>query len=509
MLPGVSAKPAPSERDVRYPALVAGPLLGALVYWWLPENFTAANDSLVALTPAAKATIAIIVWMAVWWFTEAVHIAVTSLLPLVLFPLTGVADIKTTAGAYASDLIFLFIGGFILGMSINRWHLDKRIALAVLRMVGERPENVVAGFMLVSAFLSAFISNTATTIMLLPIALSVLSLHRPTHSAEQGVSSSADNFPVCLLIAIAYAASLGGISTIIGTPPNVFTANFIQDFPATESVGISFIGWMKMALPVSLTLLFICWLLLTHFVFRLNRQLPGIQRKQLTAQYRSLGPMSAGEWISLGVFALAATLWLARPAISQLDIEIAGTSYSPLSGLSDAGIAMLAALLLFVLPAGNKQAAMDWQTAVRLPWGIIILLGGGFALAKAVKANGIDLLLGSQIAGLAHLPDIAVLLLVVALVVFLTEFTSNTATTAVLIPVFASFAPLLDIPPLLLLIPATFAASCAFMMPIATPPNAVVFSSGHIRIPQMVRAGFWMNLAAVGLITCISWLWLA
>ena len=509
MLSGVPAKPAPGEYGVRYPALIAGPLLAALIYWGLPENFTAANGSLIPLTPAAKATVAIIVWMATWWFTEAVHIAVTSLLPLVLFPLAGVADIKTTAGSYASDLIFLFIGGFILGMSINRWHLDKRIALTVLQVVGERPENVVAGFMLVAAFLSAFISNTATTVMLLPIALSVLSLHRPAHLAARNTSSPADDFPVCLLIAIAYAASLGGISTIIGTPPNVFTANFIQNLPAAESVEISFAGWMKMALPISLSLLFICWLLLTRFVFRLNKQLPGISHKQLAVQYRGLGPMSAGEWVSLGVFVLAAVLWITRPVISRLEIEIAGASYLPLAGLSDAGIAMLAAMLLFVLPVGNKQAAMNWQTAVRLPWGIIILLGGGFALAMAVKSNGIDLLLGSQVAGLTHLPDLMVLLLIVALVVFLTEFTSNTATTAVLIPAFAAFAPLFDIPPLLLLIPATFAASCAFMMPIATPPNAVVFGSGHIRISQMVRAGFWMNLAAVGLITCVSWLWLA
>ncbi len=497
-----------SEGDVRYPALIAGPLLGALVYGVLPEHFIAPDGAPAALAPAAKATIAIIVWMAVWWFTEAVHIAVTSLLPLVLFPLTGVADIKTTAGAYASDLIFLFIGGFILGMSIHRWHLDKRIALAVLLMVGEKPQNIVAGFMLVAAFLSAFISNTATTVMLLPIALSVLSLRRPTHSTVQPPSTT-DDFPTCLLIATAYAASLGGISTIIGTAPNVFTVNFIQNMPATEAVEISFVGWMKMALPVSLTLLVACWLLLTRFVFRLDRQPSGIQRKQLLEQYRALGPMRAGEWISLGVFTLAATLWIARPAISQLAIEIAGISYSPLSGLSDAGIAMFAALLLFVLPAGNKQAAMDWQTATRLPWGVIILLGGGFALAQAVKSNGIDLLLGNQVAGLAHLPDFAVLLLLVAVVVFLTEFTSNTATTAVLIPAFAAFAPSFDLPPLLLLIPATFAASCAFMMPIATPPNAVVFGSGQIRIPQMVRAGFWMNLIAIGLITCISWLWIA
>ncbi len=498
------------KNSLRYPALIAGPLLGALLYWSLPDSYITPNGNEVLLAPAAKMTIAIAVWMGVWWFTEAVDIAITAMLPLALFPMFGIADIKATAASYASDLIFLFVGGLILGLSINRWHLDKRIALLVLLAMGERPANIVAGFMLVSAFLSAFVSNTATTIMLFPIALSVLSLRDTVVSDEKKAAPYTDNFSVCLMIAIAYAASLGGISTIIGTPPNVFTANFIQNSLTAEfSADISFVGWVKMALPVSLTLLFACWLLLTHLVFPLDRQLPGIRRENLKVHYYALGSMSNGEWISLSVFILAATLWVTRPFISGINVEIAGNTYLPFAGLSDAGIAILAALLLFVLPAGNGQAAMDWQTAVRLPWGILILLGGGFALAKAVKSNGVDQLLGAQIAGFAHLPDLAVLLLVVTLVVFLTEFASNTATTAVLVPMFAAVASAFDIPPLLLLIPVSFAASCAFMMPVATPPNTIVFGSGYIRVSQMVKSGFWMNLIAIVMITTISYFYLS
>lgn len=499
-----------TEKSVNYPALIAGPVLAAFLYWLLPDSYTALDGSEASLLPAMKAVISMIVWMVVWWFSEAVDIAVTAMLPLALFPLLGIADIKTTAASYASDLIFLFAGGFILGLSLSRWHLDKRIALLVLLSTGERPANIVAGFMLVAAFLSAFVSNTATTIMLFPIAMSVLSRRAaaPSHDGNT-YDVRSDNFVVCLMIAIAYAANLGGMSTLVGTAPNAFTATFIQNsLPPHSSTEISFVSWTKMALPVNLTLLLVCWLLLTHFIFPLRQQLPGIERDTLKEHYRMLGPMSKGEWASLIVFALTATLWITRPAIAAFSIEIDGNLYLPFKGLSDASIAIFAALLLFTLPVGDGRAAMDWPTAVRLPWGILILLGGGLALAKAVKDHGIDQLLGAQISSFAHLPDWAILLLAITLVVFLTEITSNTATTAVLVPMFAAFAPVLDIPPLLLLIPVTFAASCAFMMPVATPPNAIVFGSGFIHVSQMIKSGFWMNLIAIALITTISYFWL-
>lgn len=487
--------------------MAAGPLLAALTYWSLPDGYTSIAGAETAITPAAKATVAMLVWMATWWFTEAVHLAVTAMLPIALFPLFGVADVKTATAPYASHLIFLFAGGFIIGLAVHRWRLDKRIALLVLLAVGERPSHVVAGFMLVSAFLSAFLSNTATTIMLLPIALSLLSLRDAGSAAS---SARADNFTVCLLIAIAYSASIGGISTLVGTAPNVFTASFVQDsLPEQFRTDISFVGWAKMALPVTLTLLPACWLLLTHVVFPLGDKLPGAGREIVRAQYRELGAVGRGEWNTLGVFALAAVLWVSRPLLNAAEIEIAGQPYTPFAGVSDAGIAMFCALLLFLLPAGGGRAAMDWKTAVQLPWGILLLLGGGFSLAAAVKSHGVDRLLGAQIAGIEQLPDFAVILLVVALIVFVTEFTSNTATTAALIPMLAAFAPAAGIHPLLLVVPATFAASCAFMMPVATPPNAIVFGSGYLRIPQMVKAGFWLNLIAVVLVSTVSYFWLA
>ena len=499
-----------AESKVNYPAVFAGPLLAVLTYLLLPDTYASVSGAESEVTSAAKMTVAMIVWMAVWWFTEAVHISATALLPLALFPLLGIADIKTTASSYASHLIFLFTGGFIIGLAIHRWRLDKRIALLVLLAVGERPANVVAGFMLVAAFLSAFVSNTATTIMLLPIAISVLTL-RDRDDADESASSTPrpDNLAVCLMIAIAYAASIGGISTLVGTAPNAFTAQFVQDsLPEAFRTEISFVGWMKMALPVTLTLLPICWLLLTHVVFPLGDKPLGAGRARLLEHYHELGTVSRGEWITLAVFVSAAAMWVTRPLINGIEFEVAGAMYQPFAGVSDAGIAMFAALLLFLLPGGDGRAVMDWPTAVQLPWGILLLLGGGFALAAAVRSNGVDQLLGAQVTVFSNLPDFAVLMLVVALVVFLTEFASNTATTATLVPLLAAFAPVFDIHPLLLLLPATFAASCAFMMPVATPPNAIVFGSGYLRIAQMVKAGFWMNLVAIALVSFVGYFWI-
>ena len=504
-----SALPA-TERAPRYPALIAGPLLAAVVYWLLPDAYIALDGSETPIAHETRATIALIAWMATWWFTEAVHLAVTALLPLALFPLFGVAGIEVVASSYASHLIFLFVGGFIIGLAIHRWRLDKRIALLVLLVVGERPANVVGGFMLVAAFLSAFVSNTATTIMLLPIALSVLGLRDAEGGEADSLIAGDDRFAVCLMLAIAYAASIGGISTLIGTAPNVFAATFIHD-SLVPGLGadISFVGWLKMALPAVLVLLPVCWLLLTHVVFPLGERLPGARRQALIAHYRELGTVSRGEWLTLAVFAFAATLWITRPLIGSFEITIGGVAYAPFAGLSDAGIAIFAALLLFVLPAGDGRAVMDWRTAVQLPWGIVLLLGGGLALAAAVKSHEVDLLLGAQATAFSQLPDFAALLLVVALIVFLTEFASNTATTAALVPMLAAFAPVFDIHPMLLIIPATFAASCAFMMPVATPPNAIVFGSGRLHVSQMVKAGFWINLAAIAVVTLVGYFWVS
>ena len=491
----------PVEPHKRYFFIALGPLLAMACYYYLSSGDSMDGKSSL-MTPATKATIAMIVWMGVWWLSEAVDLAVTSLLPLAMFPLLGVADLGAAAAPYASHFIFLFVGGFIIALAMQRWRLDRRIALRILLLFGARPANMIAGFMFITAILSAFITNTATTAMMLPIALSVLSVQAGDHPSVQST-----RLAVCMMLGIAYSASIGGMSTLIGTVPNAFAAGFLE-----ERIGggftVDFLDWMMMALPATVLVLILSWFLLTQVLFHFdNSQDSGFGRTQLLQAYAELGTMRREEWMVLAVFAAAVFLWITRKALNDFSFSVGGSIYQPFAGLHDANIAVLAAISLFVLP-GRSEPLMNWSTAVRLPWGVLLLLGGSFSLATAISNNGVDLLLASHVEPYLAWPPWALVLLFVVMVVFLTELTSNTATTASLVPLFAAFAPLMDVHVALIVVPVALAASCAFMTPIATPPNAIVFSSGFLHVKDMMRAGLWINVAAICVLLLIALLWL-
>jgi sodium-dependent dicarboxylate transporter 2/3/5 len=486
--------------------LFAGPLLAVLVGVTLPETYANASGEIVPLAAAGRATTAVAVWMACWWLSEAIPVYATALLPLVLLPLLGAASMKAAAAPYAHELIFLFMGGFMIALAMERWGLHRRIALATLRLVGNQPINVVGGFMFVTAALSMWVSNTATAIMLLPVATSVIALVARQHGATTAAEAVADsasplrNFALCLLLGIAYSASIGGLATPIGTPPNVLLLSYVKTHLGRE---ISFARWMGVALPLVVVLLPLTWLLLTRVLYPIRLGPIEGGRRLFSRALHELGPLSRGERSVLVVFLLAAASWISRPLLNGL--EFAGVR--PLAGLTDAGIAMIAAMLLFLAPGERtpRRFALDWETAIKLPWGILLLFGGGLSLAAAIQVNGVGEFLASLVAGLAGTPSLVIVLSVVTGIVFLTELTSNTATTATLIPVLAALAPGLGLEPLTLIVPAALAASCAFMLPVATPPNAIVFGSGLVRMPEMSRAGFWLNWLSIALITGLTY----
>jgi sodium-dependent dicarboxylate transporter 2/3/5 len=492
-----------TRTTVQWVGLLLAPLLAAFAYAALPEAYPSAEGEVVPFTHAGRVTVGVGVWMAVWWMTEAIPVYATALIPLALLPLFGAASSKAAAAPYGHELIFLFMGGFILALSMERWRLHRRIAFFALRFAGTRPVSIVGAFMLVSAVLSMWVSNTATAIMMLPVALSVIQLARGGEKAAAGTQLSQEdggvaNFALCLLLGVAYGCSIGGIGTLIGTPPNLFLASYVESQLGRE---ISFALWMGVALPLVAVFLPLTWLLLTRVLYPIELQTIEGGDSLTREAYASFGPMNAGERWTLVVFAATAGLWIFRPWIS--DLEIGGSM--PFAGLSDSAVAILAALCLFVIPVdrSRRQFVMDWETAVKLPWGLLVLFGGGLSLAAAIRHNGVGEFLGSQVSGLAGVPSVVLVLGIVTLMIFLTELTSNTATAATLIPIFAELAPALGVSPLLLVVPAAIGASCAFMLPVATPPNAIVFASGYVTIPQMSRAGVWLNLLGIVLITLL------
>jgi sodium-dependent dicarboxylate transporter 2/3/5 len=475
------------RRRLRRAGLFAGPTLAALTWAIVPDTASNSAGDVVAIGQGARATAAVAIWMATWWLSEAIPIYATALLPLALLPLLGAASMRATAAPYAHELIFLFLGGFLIANAMERWSLHRRIALSVLRFAGERPANVVAGFMGVTALLSMWVSNSATAIMMLPVALSVID----TVESQMPEGTPSRNFGIAMLLGIAYGASIGGIATPIGTPPNLFLLSFIAESLGRE---ISFVRWMGVGLPLVAVFLPIAWWLLTQRLYPLEEGRIEGGRALIESERRRLGPMSRGERIVLAVFGAAALLWVTRPLL-------------PVAGLTDAGIAMLAATVLFVTPVDWRtgEFALDWETAARTPWGVLLLFGGGLSLAAAIRVNGVGELLGGQVGVFAGAPSLVVVLFVVTTIVFLTELTSNTATTATFIPILAALAPGLGLEPLLLIVPAAIAASCAFMLPVATPPNAVIFGSGRVGIPEMSRAGFWLNWIGVVLVTALAY----
>lgn len=447
----------------------------------------------------AQRVAAVTLLMASWWISEAIPIPATSLLPIVLFPTLGILSTPEATEPYASHLIFLYMGGFIIALAMQRWDLHRRLALRVIQFIGFSPARLVLGFMVAAAVLSAFVSNTATTVMMLPIGMAVIvqviqEMNRSGHAnAETSLSPLALN----LMLGIAYASSIGGIATLIGTPPNTVLAGYLTK---TYGYEITFAQWLKVGVPLAVIFLPLAWL----WLIKVSNPMPKLELpnadKIIAKELAEMGAMSRAERLTAVVFGLTALGWVFRPQLADL---------FPSPGMvKDATIAMAGALILFVLPVNFKKRlfVMDWEWAAKLPWGVLILFGGGLSLAKAFDSSGLAAWVVGQVSLLNTLPLLAIIVGITALVIFLTEFTSNTATATMLMPVLAGIAIGLGESPLLLLAPAAIAASCAFMLPVATPPNAIVFGSGYVRIPDMVRCGFGLNIIAIVLIPIIVYL---
>lgn len=457
--------------------LVLGPLSFFLVVFFFHPD---------GLSDEANAVLASTVWIAIWWITEAIPIAVTALLPLILFPLSGGLDLSTTSASFGHKYVFLYMGGFIIAIAIEKWNLHKRIALTIINFIGSDIRKIILGFMLATAFLSMWISNTATSVMMLPIGMAII---KQLQDNPNTVEDENKTFGKALMLAIAYSASIGGVATLIGTPPNLVLAGVVLD---TYGYEITFLQWLSFGLPISLVLLCICWKYLTRYAFQFKQKdFPG-GKQEIKRQLDQLGTLSYEEKMVAFVFATTAFCWISRSFLLQ----------RLLPALDDTIIAVFFAIVLFLIPAKNKKEQLiNWEEAVKMPWGIILLFGGGMALAKGFEVSGLAVWIGSQMTALSGLPILLLIFVLVAAVNFLTEITSNLATTAMLLPVLAPMALSIDVHPFVLMVGAAVAASCAFMLPVATPPNAVVFGSGYLRVPDMVRKGLFMNVVSIFTVT--------
>lgn len=434
---------------------------------------------------------AVALWMGIWWSTEAIPVPATAFLPLVTFELLGISSLSTAAESYAHPTIYLFFGAFVLALSVERWGLHKRFALFILTKTGTDGSRLTLGFMGVAALLSMWMTNTSTTMMLLPIAVSVAKVISDNISDVS--QQDKQNFQKVLLLGLAYAATIGGLSTLIGTPPNVLLAGFLSDQYGIE---IGFLNWMLVGVPVSLILLPVAWLVLAKLVFKFSIPETPASRKHLTRLKQELGAITMPEKRVAIIFLVVVFLWMFRRIISDV---------TGIAGLSDTGIVMTAAVLLFLMPSGRRgQNLMEWQDVARLPWGVLILFGGGLSLANAVSDSGLALWLGESLTPLSDMGVIAVVIAAAGLVIFLTELTSNLATAATFLPVIGAIASQSGIDVMTLSVPVALAASCAFMLPVATPPNAIVYSSGFINIPDMVRAGVYLNIISMALLTVVA-----
>lgn len=457
--------------------LLLGPLLFILIrLYFYPGGLSNEANGILAST----------LWIAVWWITEAIPIAATALLPIILFPLSGSLDIATTTASFGHKYVFLYLGGFLIAISIEKWNLHKRIALNIINIIGSNIQNIILGFMVATAFLSMWISNTATSVMMLPIGIAIVKQLKdnPKTNVNENVT-----FGKALMLAIAYSASIGGISTLIGTPPNLVLAGVVSELYNYE---ITFTQWFIFGFPISIILLIICWKYLISIAFKLKqKEFPG-GKQEIKRLLQALGKITYEEKMVSLVFASTAFCWITRSFLLQ----------KWLPKLDDTIIAIVFALILFIIPSKTKHKKLiSWKDTKELPWGIILLFGGGMALANGFENSGLALWIGSQMTSLVGLSTIIIILLLIASVNFLTEITSNLATTAMLLPVLAPMALTIDIHPFILMVGATVAASCAFMLPVATPPNAVVFGSGYLRIPDMVSKGFMMNVISIILLT--------
>ena len=490
--------------------LILGPLLmvGVILIPW-PEG----------PSPEARRTAGVTVLMAAWWVTEAIPIAVTALLPLALFPWFGILPSAKVAPAYANHLVFLFLGGFLLALSLERWGLHRRIALRVVQAVGTGPRRLTFGFMLATALLSMWVSNTATVLMMLPIAMAVVrrlsaGATRDGRSSPEITAEAAESLGLVLMLSLAYAAGIGGMGTLIGTPPNIVFAGMLhQIYPGAPEVG--FLQWMEIGLPLVLVLLPLSFVVVQRVApvvplgeFRFEAGGAHI-REELDA----LGPLGRAERLVATVFAATVLLWLTRSRLEIGSFVYPGwaTLFPHPGYIHDATVAVTMCIVLFLVPSGTVgpdgrgERLLAWADARKgVPWGILLLFGGGFALAAAFQQSGLALWMGGRLSGLGQLPLPALILAVCLGVMFMTEVTSNTATATLLLPILASTAGAIHVHPLLLMVPATLSASCAFMLPVATPPNAIVFGSGWVTIPRMARTGVLLNLMAAVLITLLA-----
>ena len=516
---------SPGEREpgisrttlrIRWTGFLLGLIFSTLIYAIMPDD----------VGHGAKLTAAVAVLMAAWWMTEALPIAATSLVPLVAFPVLGTdVEMETVGASYGNPIIFLFLGGFLIALAMQRWNLHRRIALVTLSIMGDQPGPMIAGFMIATGFISMWVSNTATAVMMLPIGMSVLMIvSKVMGTALNGAAGAADqdgaagdrgegtagnqsdggddtgigavvksNFGTALMLGIAYSASIGSLGTIIGTPPNLFLIGYLKD---NHDISIGFGQWMIVGVPLSVVMMAIAWFLLVKVLFKPEiDRIPG-GRELIREELAKLGPMSTGEKLVLAMFVLAAVSWISLPLIFE----------EP--PISDEGIAMAVGLLLFLIPGGANRGVrlLDWDTAEKLPWGVLLLFGGGLALSAQFSESGLTEWIGKTTSGLGVLPTILVVAIFAAIILFLTELTSNTATAATFVPVVGGVAMGLDLDPLLLTIPVALAATCAFMLPVATPPNAVAFGSGYVTVAQMVKGGLWLNVIGIVLITATVYL---
>lgn len=468
-------------------ALLAGPLSFFIIILF-PQG--------KELSTEAQSVLGITSWIAIWWVTEAIPIPVTSILPIILFPLTGALDIASTTASYGHKMIFLYMGGFIIALAIEKWNLHRRIALQTIYMIGKNADRIIFGFMLATYMLSMWISNTASTMMMLPIAIAVAKQFGDTSQSGEDIVGNeklSSSFGLPLMLGIAYAASIGGITTLIGTPTNAMLSAVVKDLFNQE---IDFAKWMTLSLPISIVLLLICWIYLVKIVFPVKVSKNSGGYEEIKRELKSLGPLTSDEKKVIVVFLITAISWISRSFLLKKFIP----------AIDDTIIALVGVVLLFLIPSSKKgQQIMDWQTARKLPWGILILFGGGLAIASGFQSSGLAAWLAGTLKGLDSVSFIVLLFAVSAMVNYLTEVTSNVATATILLPILASIAIALEVHPYALMIAATLSASCAFMLPVATPPNAVVFSTGYIKISQMVRAGFFLNLISVVVIVLALW----
>ncbi|MBN1598861.1 MAG: DASS family sodium-coupled anion symporter [Bacteroidales bacterium] len=454
----------------------------------------------------AKRAAACTILMAVWWITEALPISVTALLPLALYPLLKIMDAKSVVIPYANENIFLFMGGFFIAMAMQKHSLHRRIALVIIYHLGTSPRKLVLGFMVATAFLSMWISNTATTMMMLPIGLAVINHVKDVLGTKNDTKLK---FGTALMLGIAYSASIGGVGTLVGTPPNIVFAGVIKTmFPGLHEIG--FVEWMAIGLPIVIIFIPLTWLFLVYIASppEVNKIPEG--KEIISDEIKLLGKMSYGEKVTLTIFCLTALGWIFRKDIPLGAITIPG--WSNLLGIDhmvhDSTVAIIGALLLFIIPVNLKKAEfiLDWEWAKRIPWGILLLFGGGFALAESFQTTGLDISIGNIFSQINFSSGILIVFCICLFMTFLTEFTSNTATITMMLPVLGAMAVSFSTHPFLLMIPATIATSFAFMMPVATPPNAIIFGSNYIKIHQMARVGLTLNLIGVVIITLFMYL---